>query len=477
MSAPSVPLASKLLVCLLASVMAVVGVLTIAATPASARGEQPECDLIASPDGSDDGDGSAEDPLRSPQALVDGLDFGAPGNPAVGCFEPGDYDSDPVTSIETTDVRLTSLGRPARLNGSVTVAAGADRVQLDRLILDGAANPDAGTLTVLGDDFGLADSQVTERHVASEANRATCVRIGTVQSRADRAEITGNRVYDCGLRGTNADNGVAIYHSRGSLVSGNSISSSASRAVSLYPSAIHTRVLNNAIFDNGSAVLFDSAVDDDNGPASALPPTGENIVAANVIRHNGRNSDGQGTLLEEYQVYGRSDTAPGNVLAFNCLSGATGDGNLDPTGFLAGANVQNQSRSQLCRTSYGPGGSSAARPRCLDLTEGSDLANVITVAGSRNDFIAGNGGPDTLTSGPGADCLYGGEDLDTLAGGEGSDLLHGGSGEDTMRAGRGDDLIDARGDGAADEIACGAGADIVYADASDEVADDCERVR
>jgi Ca2+-binding RTX toxin-like protein len=119
---------------------------------------------------------------------------------------------------------------------------------------------------------------------------------------------------------------------------------------------------------------------------------------------------------------------------------------------------------------------------------------------SGSDNLNGDGGADLLTEragpagaalsgGDGSDRLVGGE-ADDLDGGNGSDILVGGAiidggnstdlitstGAATITAGAGADYVNAAdGSGAADTISCGPGYDIVWADATDRVARDCER--
>jgi Ca2+-binding RTX toxin-like protein len=119
---------------------------------------------------------------------------------------------------------------------------------------------------------------------------------------------------------------------------------------------------------------------------------------------------------------------------------------------------------------------------------------------SGSDNLNGEGGADLLTEragpagaalsgGDGSDRLVGG-DADDLDGGNGSDILVGGAiidggngtdlitstGAATITAGAGADSINAAdGSGVADTISCGPGYDIVWADATDRVARDCER--
>src|SRR5215211_1388896 len=71
--------------------------------------------------------------------------------------------------------------------------------------------------------------------------------------------------------------------------------------------------------------------------------------------------------------------------------------------------------------------------------------------------------------------LYGGSGEDLLIGGAGADQIQGGDGFDNMEGRGGPDSISTRGL-FMDRVSCGPGEDLVYADASDLVAGDCERV-
>lgn len=96
------------------------------------------------------------------------------------------------------------------------------------------------------------------------------------------------------------------------------------------------------------------------------------------------------------------------------------------------------------------------------------LASAATVNGtSRADVLRGT---------PRADVLDGRAGKDRISGLAGPDLIYSGPGRDVIDAGRGDDRIPAQGDGTRDAIRCGAGQDIVTADAGDVVARDCEIV-
>ena len=71
--------------------------------------------------------------------------------------------------------------------------------------------------------------------------------------------------------------------------------------------------------------------------------------------------------------------------------------------------------------------------------------------------------------------VLGGTGADRITTGPAGDEIDGGTGADTIESGPGDDRIAAR-DGSPDTVGCGAGADVVDADAFDEVAATCESV-
>jgi Ca2+-binding RTX toxin-like protein len=169
-----------------------------------------------------------------------------------------------------------------------------------------------------------------------------------------------------------------------------------------------------------------------------------------------------------------------------------------------------------------------------DVLTGDGAANVLVggegkdaiSGGGGFDLLAGGGGDDTLAGGAGTDVLGGGDGNDLLAGGAdgdtlsgdggndsldgglGADILNGGVGSDTadysvrtravnvtldgnpndgeanegdhikgdvenVKTGAGNDRINSR-DGVRGSVSCGAGADIVTADRTDQVAGDCE---
>ncbi len=116
---------------------------------------------------------------------------------------------------------------------------------------------------------------------------------------------------------------------------------------------------------------------------------------------------------------------------------------------------------------------------------GNDSAN----GGTGNDRIFGGAGNDTLNGGAGRDRIVGGTGNDTINSGRGNDYIYGGKGRDRINAGAGRDRINVHDRRAAsgtasaaakrktrDRVRCGRGYDIVYADRTDRVSSDCEKV-
>ena len=111
------------------------------------------------------------------------------------------------------------------------------------------------------------------------------------------------------------------------------------------------------------------------------------------------------------------------------------------------------------------------RARCA-----AGIASLVVNTGDGDDAVNNATAlPSRIDGGDGDDALLGGETSDVLVGGGGNDSLDPLGGLDTVDGGAGDDLIRTEGTHS-DEIACGEGADRVFADAVDRVASDCEEI-
>ena len=91
-----------------------------------------------------------------------------------------------------------------------------------------------------------------------------------------------------------------------------------------------------------------------------------------------------------------------------------------------------------------------------------------------DDELRGHKGDDQESGGTGDDLILGGAGDDNTSGGRGDDELFDDHGRDQFWGGPGDDHFSAH-DGDTDNIHCGPGKDIVYADPHDDISADCER--
>jgi Ca2+-binding RTX toxin-like protein len=111
------------------------------------------------------------------------------------------------------------------------------------------------------------------------------------------------------------------------------------------------------------------------------------------------------------------------------------------------------------------------------------ILNTAVDGNDGDDVIVGTRSGGNVAGGPGDDVItvptqnrgISGRGSWTITGGIGDDLIQGGPGQETVNAGDGADTVDVV-DGNVDSVACGPGADTVYADVDDTVARNCETV-
>jgi hypothetical protein len=138
----------------------------------------------------------------------------------------------------------------------------------------------------------------------------------------------------------------------------------------------------------------------------------------------------------------------------------------------------------------GGGGDDSLYGREAAMLSGGD-GNDLMLSDSWLASMEGGDGYDVLIRGSGFDAggpMHGGEDDDvlgfepssdayalTMTGGPGHDSIHGGVGPNDITGGSGNEEIWTY-EGDTDTVNCGGGFDVVYADATDSVASNCERV-
>ncbi len=108
----------------------------------------------------------------------------------------------------------------------------------------------------------------------------------------------------------------------------------------------------------------------------------------------------------------------------------------------------------------------------VDGDQGNDRLH----GGAGDDVIAGRKGNDTIWGDAGNDRITGDRGRDRIFGGAGNDTIFGNLDPDEIDGGSGNDRINVV-HGGNDVVTCGRGNDVVFADARDSVAADCESVR
>ena len=212
---------------------------------------------------------------------------------------------------------------------------------------------------------------------------------------------------------------------------------------------------------------------------------GAGCVAGTPVLCDGRDAD--------IQLEGGDDRYRGWSWYAIRVSGGSGDDEIAASGaytVVSGDGGADTITVGSNGTARADGGSGDDRIRSttgvyafLNGGDGSDL-----IAGDRpfNTLSGGRGDDDvfvlgvesTVSGGPGRDTIvayarpWGARR--TLDGDGDDDTIVGAAGPDTVSGGGGDDVIDVSGDADVDTVSCGSGTDIVYADAADAVAADCE---
>ncbi len=277
-----------------------------------------ECDLVAAPGGSDSAAGTADAPLASAPAVVDGLEQGQTGCFAEGTYEVGNY------KISKPGITLTSLDdADATIRGRVWVEA--DNVTLEELILNNKTQTELPS-TITGDNVVLRGNEITND------NSTICFTIGSASGwgRAYDTLIEDNAIHHCGrLPASNFDHGLYVEASTDAVIRNNWIYQNADRGIQLYPDAVGTLVEGNVIDRNGQGIIFGG----DSGSASS-----DTIVRNNLIT-NSRLRDNVESYYDQGDPVGRN-----NLVTDNCISGGAyddGDGGIqqEAKGFDAKANL------------------------------------------------------------------------------------------------------------------------------------------
>lgn len=265
---------------------------------------------------------------QGPGAFVGSLRRGE-----TGCLRGRTYTA-PTDGIKLTRPGVTLRSRPgsrATLVGRVWIAAGANRVTIRGLRLDGRNRKDQASPVVNANRTTFRDNDVTNHHTG------ICFLIGHERyGHAAGTVIRDNRIHDCGrLPATNHEHGIYVAHATGTRIVGNRIYGNADRGVQLYPNADRTLVSDNVIAGNGQGLIFSGSSDH---------VSENNLVKGNVIKNSNLRFN-----VEYNWRSGR--VGEGNVLRGNCIfGGARDEGNggikTPAVGFVA---RKNSTREKRCR--------------------------------------------------------------------------------------------------------------------------------
>lgn len=288
------------------------------------------CDLYASPTGSDSGSGAVSSPFGSAQTLVDRL---APGQ--VGCLRAGTYggDSEEVKVSQPGITLQSAPGEVATIAARFWIAKGADGVTVENLYLQGANSRAIPSPTVNAANAVFRHVDVTNNHTA------ICFDLGNSEwGQASGTLIEESRVHDCGeLPATNQDHGIYLSDAVNTTIKSNWIYDNADRGIQLFPNAQNTTIVGNVINANGVGIIFSG----DESVAANDSHVSGNVISNSNQRHN----------VESF-YYPGGPHGVDNVVQHNCIHGADGwyagpnDSGVEETqdGFSASNNVNEDPR-------------------------------------------------------------------------------------------------------------------------------------
>jgi nitrous oxidase accessory protein NosD len=313
------------------------------------RGDDGPCTHWAAPDATG-GDGSRDAPFGDVDRLAAALE---PGD--TGCLTAGVHVGDVTLDRggrSGARVRLRSApGARATLRGRLLITRNAPFVTVHGLRLEGI---EQGALcggrpcpspTVNADDVAFLDNDVTNAHTA------ICFVLGDRLGRfgrADRVELRGNRIHDCGrLPRTNLEHGIYAQATTGARIVGNLVDGNADRGLQLYSDVQGALIAGNVLTGNGTGIIF-----------SGL---GSSTSNGNVVEHNVIADSRARWNVESFYRPGTT-VGRGNVVRENCLAARDPSG---PTGRDGGDQGGAGYRSEDNRVVRDPGLAPGARRPAL----------------------------------------------------------------------------------------------------------------
>lgn len=214
------------------------------------------------------------------------------------------------------------------------------------------------------------------------------------------------------------------------------------------------------------------------------------VTVDNPLLGDGQTGEGDNVVqVERVRTQGGNDfiadsSAPASAV-HNTFYGMKGNDTLrggNGNDKLYGGDDQGLEGSGEDTMNGGPGADLFVGGDGADTADYSDRSDAVAIVLDGLAFDGAPGEKDNVTEdveivrgGSGRDLLTGSDGRETLRGGPEGDSIDGNDAADVLQGEGGDDVIAAR-DGAPDTIDCGAGSDMVNADAADTVAADCELV-
>jgi hypothetical protein len=235
-----------------------VSLVTLAGSFAPASSGATACSFYASPSGSDNDPGTATQPFRTVQQLVDRLASGE-----TGCLYGGAYTTT-LVKLQQPNVTLRSAdGERASIAGSIWVTNTANGVTLAGFDLDGSSSSNAWALLVHGDDVTLYGLDVTNPKTGYGQTNAICILAGegfetNAANTAYRLTVDHVRAHDCGDDGH--EHGIYMESTRDAHIVDSWFYDNPGMGIDFYPDAQGTHVdrvvLNSNSGDCKSNLVF-----------------------------------------------------------------------------------------------------------------------------------------------------------------------------------------------------------------------------
>jgi Ca2+-binding RTX toxin-like protein len=384
-------------------------------------------------------------------------------------------------------------GEAATLVGRLVVSVKARHSIVEGLDLNGwRPKGKSQSLMVFGDWATVRDNTITNDWTA------ICVHVSSYYGdRARGVTIAGNEISGCGATAhQNHDHGIYVAEADGTQILDNFIHDNQDRGIQLWPDADGSLVEGNVVDHNGEGISIGGQRR--RGPDLS---SDDNTVRGNVIMRSHANyadPDGPGPIQSNTHGWNlefvRNGAGSGNLIERNCFYADHPDPYYDTNGGINLADTDGRPVSFRLGVNAVPAPDANPAPPpdpteqspCGDssLLEGAVFRSCIPplmnqwTGGAGPDRFDGTDLRDYANGAEGDDVVGGAGAADCLLGGPGNDLLSGGAARDQIWGEDGDDVIVARepdqGDWSSDQVSCGPGLDVVYADISDDVGPDCE---